>query len=503
MKKTFTYLLLFIFTFISTFTPYSASANMFPPPTFNNDMIMQQQQMNDQMLRQQQDLNNQMSQQQQDLERSMREMEEQNRELMRQQQEEMLRNMSFQEKMNEFARQMQDNTIKATFTIGTTAIVLTFPDPKEELIDLGKDILWDLFWEFVTEGILGVIFDGEHTPDIPEEETSGTDPPNSVGDSPIYINCFTENTLILTDRGPIPIDRIEVGDKVFSINENTGETAYKEVTRLHTLKTKHSYKIEFIRMNDNKKENIITTPEHPFWIKGKGWVKAKDLNKDDIVSTNNGETVKILKEPKERNTVQVILYNFKVADFNSYFISDLGIWVHNSFFDYLDYMDYKNAVSGHYYEIKVSNQPSTNLGKALTEVGIPSPAMVNNYGELRAWEAHHIVPEIGSNEDTIISQKILSKNEIEINSAVNGVWVPRVAGENTYKGTKWKHSISTHNGKHPPRYHRDVRIELQKIDMDAPLEIRQKQTEEILSNIRKKILEGKWILNETEEDKRR
>nr|WP_275100555.1 RHS repeat-associated core domain-containing protein [Paenibacillus alvei] len=46
-------------------------------------------------------------------------------------------------------------------------------------------------------------------------------------------NCFTAGTKVLTDEGEKNIEDIEVGDKVLSKNEETGETAYKEVTRLY------------------------------------------------------------------------------------------------------------------------------------------------------------------------------------------------------------------------------------------------------------------------------
>ncbi|WP_433946887.1 Hint domain-containing protein [Paenibacillus sp. SN-8-1] len=41
--------------------------------------------------------------------------------------------------------------------------------------------------------------------------------------------CFTAGTKVLTDVGEKPIEEIEVGDKVLSKNEETGEVEYKEV----------------------------------------------------------------------------------------------------------------------------------------------------------------------------------------------------------------------------------------------------------------------------------
>ncbi|TDL93202.1 hypothetical protein E2R55_05070 [Vibrio vulnificus] len=73
---------------------------------------------------------------------------------------------------------------------------------------------------------------------------------------------------------------------------------------------------------------IETTDEHPFWIVGEGWVEAKNLVAGDLVETNDGNTIRI-------DTIQTIqkqetVYNFKVKDYHSYYVSDLGIWTHNS-----------------------------------------------------------------------------------------------------------------------------------------------------------------------------
>ncbi len=136
-------------------------------------------------------------------------------------------------------------------------------------------------------------------------------------------NCFTAGTKILTDAGEKNIEDIEVGDKVLSKNEETGEQAYKVVTHLYRNDKEIIYELT---VGD---QVIETTDNHPFWAIGKGWVLAADLKVGDKLQQSNGNTLTIdnIKIVKHDEPVEV--YNFTVADFHTYFVSDLGIWVHN------------------------------------------------------------------------------------------------------------------------------------------------------------------------------
>ncbi|MDN9012851.1 polymorphic toxin-type HINT domain-containing protein [Brevibacillus laterosporus] len=135
-------------------------------------------------------------------------------------------------------------------------------------------------------------------------------------------NCFIAGTKVLTDEGEKPIEEIEVGDKVLAKDDETGEMAYKKVEWLFQRDVEETYNIT---VDD---EVITTTDEHPFWIIGKGWVESKNLVVGDVLTTSDGkelaiEKIGVKKEPKT-------VYNFKVKDFHTYFVSNLEIWTHNS-----------------------------------------------------------------------------------------------------------------------------------------------------------------------------
>ncbi|WP_375163083.1 polymorphic toxin-type HINT domain-containing protein [Paenibacillus sp. SC116] len=127
--------------------------------------------------------------------------------------------------------------------------------------------------------------------------------------------------IIMTTEGEKPIEDIQVGDMVLAKSDETGEVAYKEVVGLFQKQADEIYKVH---IGD---EVIEATAEHPFWLNGKGWTEVKDLNVGDLLVTSDGSKLEIDRIKKESREATV--YNFEVADFQSYFVSNLGVWVHN------------------------------------------------------------------------------------------------------------------------------------------------------------------------------
>jgi len=74
-------------------------------------------------------------------------------------------------------------------------------------------------------------------------------------------------------------------------------------------------------------EVISTTGEHPFWVPDFGWVEAKDLIVGSLLQTEDGRIVDVDRVEKRFGKFEV--YNFKVEGIPTYFVSDLGLLVHN------------------------------------------------------------------------------------------------------------------------------------------------------------------------------
>jgi Protein of unknown function (DUF1557). len=75
-------------------------------------------------------------------------------------------------------------------------------------------------------------------------------------------------------------------------------------------------------------EAISATAEHPFWTADKGWVEAKDLIVGSLLQTADGRIVDVDGVEKREGRFEV--YNFKVEGIPTYFVSELGVLVHNA-----------------------------------------------------------------------------------------------------------------------------------------------------------------------------
>lgn len=136
--------------------------------------------------------------------------------------------------------------------------------------------------------------------------------------------CFTGDTLVLTKSGLCPIKQIQKGDDIYSRNEHTGETGYRKVEDVFQTEAHTIYRIWL-----NGEQEVKTTAYHPFFVKDRGWVTAIKLRKDDLIETMEGD-VPVTDITKVRQEEPVIVYNFHVEEWSSYFVTEYKIYVHNN-----------------------------------------------------------------------------------------------------------------------------------------------------------------------------
>ena len=120
------------------------------------------------------------------------------------------------------------------------------------------------------------------------------------------------------------MEGIEVGDKVLAYDETTGEQAYKEVVRLFRNETDEWYHITA------NGEELVCTGGHPFFVKDKGFVSAKNLSVDDILRLSNGALIPVSAISVEKLENPETTYNFEVADFHTYYVGESEVLVHNT-----------------------------------------------------------------------------------------------------------------------------------------------------------------------------
>ena len=215
---------------------------------------------------------------------------------------------------------------------------------------------------------------------------------------PGRVGCFIAGTLVHTREGLKPIEQIQVGDDVLSKPENGGEQTYKRVTKTFQHENREvclliiqpekeiaTARAEKRTTKESEYSCLIGTPNHPIWVKGKGWTSLKGLDFYDEMEFANGEVamafgayplhrthtegVALLHVPPtdfdsqstidlrvgqsfeyypwwkdepliakgywgdDRNDYELFrttVYNLEVEDCHSYYVGTRGIWVHNT-----------------------------------------------------------------------------------------------------------------------------------------------------------------------------
>ncbi|MBQ8141758.1 MAG: hypothetical protein IJ194_01205 [Bacilli bacterium] len=125
-------------------------------------------------------------------------------------------------------------------------------------------------------------------------------------------------------NGDKKIEDIKVGDKVLSKNPETGEIAYKRVTKLYRNET-HAW----VTIHLGKKHEITCTLLHIFFVSGIGKRNAFTLKQGSQLFDKDGNKITVTWVDIKRTKHSETTYNIEVEDFHTYFVSGLGIWVSN------------------------------------------------------------------------------------------------------------------------------------------------------------------------------
>ncbi|TGK41267.1 TIGR04388 family protein [Leptospira andrefontaineae] len=142
----------------------------------------------------------------------------------------------------------------------------------------------------------------------------------------VFQSCFIEGTLVNTLNGLQPIEKVRIGDKVYSFDEESGQKVIRKVTNTFINPTS-----TIIRITDSKGGVLETTWNHPFFLEQGLWVKAKDLLVGDQFITFDGNELKVASISEEIRSETV--YNLEVEDSHTYFVGKHGILVHNASYD--------------------------------------------------------------------------------------------------------------------------------------------------------------------------
>jgi|GEM_PF-315130 len=136
--------------------------------------------------------------------------------------------------------------------------------------------------------------------------------------------CFVAGTLILTTAGLLAIEKLRAGDKVLAADPESFEVGEKTILEAFERKV---YKLVHLTINGEK---IVTTDNHPFYVQGRGFIKAEGLFVGDKLISVDGKDLIVETHDIEQCEKPITVYNFKVEDYHTYFVGNCKIWVHNN-----------------------------------------------------------------------------------------------------------------------------------------------------------------------------
>ncbi|MBD1935649.1 MULTISPECIES: polymorphic toxin type 24 domain-containing protein [Cyanophyceae] len=139
--------------------------------------------------------------------------------------------------------------------------------------------------------------------------------------APLDDVCFVAGTKVLTTQGAKPIESLIIGDEVYAHDPVSGERASHCIS--HTFVRTAPVVLD-IQIGET---TITCTPEHPFWIPDIGWQKAGKLELGDSLLTKANQVVQVDSISSREGSFTV--FNITVDCLNTYFVSPLGILVHN------------------------------------------------------------------------------------------------------------------------------------------------------------------------------
>ena len=215
-----------------------------------------------------------------------------------------------------------------------------------------------------------------------------------------------------------PIEEIQIGDRVLSEDETTGEVAVKTVTETYINETD-----ELIHIGVNG-ETISATPTHPFYVDKLGWTLAGSLRAGDVLVLSNGELVTVEWVQHEILESPIKVYNFEVEDFHTYFVGECGVLVHNECkTDWGAAHTKKNENHNNAIEIELDNALANGANKSSIrknkwQVDANDNYVLDSRGKHRRPDASYVIDETRYNTNYVSNPNNAEEVERELEAFI-------------------------------------------------------------------------------------
>ena len=221
-------------------------------------------------------------------------------------------------------------------------------------------------------------------------------PPRGVPTG-VACNCFPAGTTVATEHGQVPIERVAVGDRVWARDLATGRSELRGVVGLFS---KHADEILTVTTTAT---SLQVTPQHPFWVVGKGWTDAGELRAGDRLTTLGGEEQAITGITSARAPTTV--YNFEVEGDHNYYITDAQLLVHNC------NLKYHEAAGGHAIE--------KHVGRTDAQLAARKISRSSTFNDLPTAE-RITQKNLDANAEKIANWKKGTDPDVQITTSVDG-----------------------------------------------------------------------------------
>ena len=144
--------------------------------------------------------------------------------------------------------------------------------------------------------------------------------------------CFVAGTLVqMADGSTKPIQKVKIGDEVISRDPGTGKTEARKVVGTKIRYAPLILNLKFENSKGKTVDSIECTPEHPFYVNGKGFTAAGKLKVGDEIETRSRTDVTLSAIVLEHRDKAAPVYNLTIEGDHSYFVgkAEGGEWVHN------------------------------------------------------------------------------------------------------------------------------------------------------------------------------
>lgn len=132
-------------------------------------------------------------------------------------------------------------------------------------------------------------------------------------------------------------------------------------------------------------EEIVTTPEHPFYVSNCGWIGAIDLRAGDKLVLVNGECAVVEEIQHEILERPIKVYNFEVEDFHTYYVGSTSVLVHNVCSvpkNQVTYNTRKQAFKAAKRDIGIpTSQQPISVGPNIGNIGELNPGRLYDFGK--------------------------------------------------------------------------------------------------------------------------